>query len=221
MAKMIKHVGKVKSTDEKVLIAFRTIPGEADHALVVRTKSLEANEHDAIMNLVESDQAQDAFEFGEMLSIRPFPNGTVMLVNLHSTGRLVKVPTTDVLITPTTNSVETITLSDLNILIAEQKNCAVDDLCNFVSGSPRGEVKDIAEVKDLGRDVGEPSNVPAQRVAEQPKSDAVLSDKDLARSLRSQADSMYKEAARMRKEADSLDPPQKKTASKSKETVDA
>jgi len=40
----------------------------------------------------------------------------------------------------------------------------------------------------------------------------VLSDKDIAKSYRSQADSMYKEAARLRKEADDLDPPAKKAA---------
>jgi len=48
----------------------------------------------------------------------------------------------------------------------------------------------------------------------------VLTDKDIAKSYRSQADAMYKEAARLRKEADELDPPQKKTA-KVKESADA
>jgi hypothetical protein len=216
MAKMIKHVGKIKSSDEKVLIAFRTVPGESDYALVIKTKSLEASEHDSIINLVESDQSQEAFEFGEMLSIRPFTDGTIMLVNLHNTGRLVRVPTSDILVTPTTNATETITLSDLNVLIAQQKNCAVDELCNFVSGSPRAEAKEIAQVKDLN----EIKDDPVPTVTEQ-KSNEVLTDRDIARNLRSQADSLYKEAARMRKEADSLDPPQKKTTSKAKETVDA
>jgi hypothetical protein len=151
-----------------------------------------------------------------MLSIRPFTDGTIMLVNLHNTGRLVRVPTSDILVTPTTNATETITLSDLNVLIAQQKNCAVDELCNFVSGSPRADAKDIAQVKDLN----EIKEEPVPTVIEQ-KSNEVLTDRDIARNLRSQADSLYKEAARMRKEADSLDPPQKKTTSKAKETVDA
>ena len=45
----------------------------------------------------------------------------------------------------------------------------------------------------------------------------VLTDADIARSYRSQADAMYKEAARLRKQADELDPPKKKTT----KTVDA
>jgi hypothetical protein len=219
MPKMIKHVGKIKSTDEKVLIVFRTIPGESNYSLVVRTNTLEGFEHDAIMTLVESEQAQDAFEFGEILSIRPFPNGTMMLVNLHASNRLARIPTTDIVVTPTTSINETVSLSDLNIMIAEQKNCAVDELCNFVSGSPKTEVKDVAQVKDLGRDVGEPKNAPKSLITEQTNPNSVLNDKDLARNLRSQADSLYKEAARMRKEADSLDPPQKKTVKGIAETV--
>jgi hypothetical protein len=48
----------------------------------------------------------------------------------------------------------------------------------------------------------------------------VLSDKDIAKSYRSQADAMYKEAARLRREADELDPPAKK-AVKTKEEASA
>jgi hypothetical protein len=48
----------------------------------------------------------------------------------------------------------------------------------------------------------------------------VLSDKDIAKSYRSQADALYKEAARLRKEAEDLDPTPKKTT-KVKESADA
>jgi hypothetical protein len=70
-------------------------------------------------------------------------------------------------------------------------------------------VEEIVEVKDLSPT--EPLKAPEN---------AVLSDKDIAKSYRSQADAMYKEAAKLRKEADDLDPPQKKTA-KVKESADA
>jgi hypothetical protein len=218
MAKLLKHVGRIQSSNDKVLIVFRTVPGDSGNALVIRTAELDPSEHDAMIALVESEQAQDAFEFGEILSIRHFPNGLTMLPSLHESGRLMKVSTTDVVVTPTTNSSETIMLSDLNVIIAEQKNCAVDELCNFVSGAPKTEAKDVATVKELGKDLGEPSNVPAPLKA-QPNE--ILSDHDIAKSYRSQADAMYKEAARLRKQADELDPPAKKSAAKAKESVDA
>ena len=42
-----------------------------------------------------------------------------------------------------------------------------------------------------------------------PSNDGVLSDDDLARSYRSQADAMYKEAKRLREEAEKLAPTKK------------
>lgn len=70
--KSIKHVGKLKNTGVKVLVVFRTLPGESHMSLVLPVNQLPDAYHDAIMNLVESDQAQDAFEFGEIMHIRPF-----------------------------------------------------------------------------------------------------------------------------------------------------
>lgn len=215
----LKHIGRIKNSNAKVLVAFRTLPGESDHALVIPVAKLNDSYHDSIMKLVEEDQAQDAFEFGEILFTRSFPDGRPMLQALQADESLRKMTTDSIEMTP--NTVDVIDLHQLNILIAEQKNCAVDDLCTFVSGAPKkvdAKVEEIAKVKDLGRDVGEP-NIPKPAPLKAPEN-SVLSDKDLARNFRSQADSLYKEAAKLRKQADELDPPQKKTT-KVKETADA
>jgi hypothetical protein len=63
------------------------------------------------------------------------------------------------------------------------------------------------------------SDIPAP-VRAQASINDVLTDKDLAKSYRSQADAMYKEAARLRKEAEDLDPTVKKVK-KAEETADA
>lgn len=207
MAQPLKHVGRMKNTGAKVLVVFRTLPGESNMALVLPVAQLPDLYHDSIMTLVETDQAQESFEFGEIMFMRTFPDGRPMLQAMQVDGRLQKVQTDIVLMTPTTN--DSILLSELNILIAEQKNCAVDDLYTFVSGAPSKE-----EAKPLVD-----PDVPAP-VRSQAAQDEALSDKDLAKSFRSQADSLYKEAARLRKQADELDPPQKKIT-KTKETVDA
>jgi hypothetical protein len=203
----LKHIGRIDNTGAKVLVAFRTLPGESDKALVVAASNLPDSYHDAIMALVEGDQAQDTFEFGELLHIRMFPDGKPMLRTLQVGGWLHKVSTDHVTMTPTTN--DSIRLDQLNVLIAEQRNCAVDELAYFVTGAPdkTAEVQTIAEVQTV--ETPSTTNEPA-----------VLTDKDLARSYRSQADAMYKEAAKLRKQADEIDPPQKKTA-KAKETTDA
>lgn len=204
--KTTKHIGKLKNTGAKVLVVFRTVPGESDKALVVLANQLPDAQHDSIMSVVESDQAQDAFEFGEILFTRPFPDGRPMLRALQAEGRLQKVPTDSVIMTPSVGS--EIHLDQLNLLIAEQKNCTVDELCTFVSGAP--SVTEKPAVK----------KVEESKTTIQAATDQVLDDKDIAKGLRSQADALYKEAARLRKQADELDPPQKKSA-KVKETADA
>ena len=133
MANPVKHIGRLKNTGVKVITVFRTLPGESDSALIIQVNQLKDEYHDAIMQMLETDQAQEAFEFGEMLFIRHFPDGRPMLSALQQDGRLQKVSTSNVLMTPTVNAA--VPLDQLNVLIAEQKNCAVDELCNFVSGA--------------------------------------------------------------------------------------
>jgi hypothetical protein len=209
--KPLKHIGRMVNTGAKVLVVFRTLPGESNMALVLPVSNLSDSYHDSIMTVVETDQAQETFEFGEILFTRTFPDGRPMLQALQSDNRLQKVPTDLVIMAPTTN--DNVQLDQLNVLIAEQRNCTVDELYTFVSGAPKKSngsvVEEIVEVKDLSPT--EPLKAPEN---------AVLSDKDIAKSYRSQADAMYKEAAKLRKEADELDPPQKKVT-KVKESADA
>lgn len=209
--KNLKHVAKMRNTGAKVLVVFRTLPGEANNALVLPTAQLPDSYHDAVMNLVETEEAQQSFEFGEIMFTRLFPDGRPMLRAMQADGRLTKVNTDSVIMTPSTKA--EIPLSQLNVLIAEQKNCSIDDLCTFVQGAS-------ANVRD--EKVKETKNEPVQSSKPDPvknPGNQPLTDQDLARSYRSQADAMYKEAARLRKQADELDPPKKKI--KSTETADA
>jgi hypothetical protein len=201
--KNLKHVGKIKNTGSKVLVVFRTLPGESNMALVVQTAPLPDRYHNAIIDLVDQDVAQDAWEFGEILFTRPFPDGRPMLQALQADNRLIKVATDTIIMTPTPNS--EISLHELNSFIAEQKNCAIDDLYTFTKGAPAK--------KETATPVQETVSAAAS-------TNEVLTDRDIARNFRSQADAMYKEAARLRKQADDLDPPAKKAA-KAKEAESA
>jgi hypothetical protein len=217
--KSIKHIGKIKNTGAKVVVVFRTLPGESNNALVLPVSQLPDQYHDSLMTVVDSDQAQDAFEFGEIMFMRTFPDGRPMLRAMQADNRLQKVATDNVIMTPTPN--DAIQLDQLNVLIAEQRNCAIDDLYTFVKGAPKksdAKVEEIAKVQDLSPGVD--TDIPAA-IRAQAASNEALSDKDIAKSYRSQADAMYKEAARLRKVADDLDPPAKKAAAKAKEAESA
>jgi hypothetical protein len=217
--KTLKHIGKLKNTGAKVLVVFRTLPGESNQALLLPVAQLPDAYHDSIMKLVEEDQAQEAFEFGEMMFIRSFPDGRPMLQAMQADGRLIKMATDNVVMTPTPSS--EIVLDQLNVLIAEQHNVTVDDLYTFVKGAPKkteSTVENVASINDLNEPIVDP-DVPSTVRAQASQTEA-LSDADLAKSYRSQADAMYKEAARLRRQADELDPPVKKTA-KAKEEISA
>jgi hypothetical protein len=198
--KSLKHVGKVKNTGSKVLVVFRTLPGESNQTLVLPTATLPDIYHNSIMELVETDMAQQSNEFGEIMFVRSFPDGRNMLQAMQADGRLKKVATDNVIMTPT--PVSEITLDQLNLLIAEQRNCTVDDLCTFVKGAENKK----AVATEAATITETPASTKLQAADNKP-----LSDSDIAKSYRSQADALYKEAALLRKQADELDPPKRKT----------
>lgn len=191
----LKHIGRVKSTGRKVVVAYRTLPGESDAALVVQTEGLTDSQHDTLINLVESAAGQNAYEFAEVMARSSFPEGGVILNTLHSTGRLTKVKTSEIEMIP--NMQTSISLDNLNQLIAEQRGISVNDLALGNQTS----VKDIVKVKDLN-----------EEIAPTIQNDSPLSDDDIARKLRSDADRLYKEASRLRSEAEKLSPTKKKAA---------
>jgi hypothetical protein len=200
----IKHVGRLKSNNAKVLVVFRTLPGDPYYALVLGTGNLTDSYHKDILSLFDTQQAQDANEFGDIMSIRHFPDGRLMLPAMHEDGKLVKVVTTDVLMTP--NTTDSISLDQLNVLIAEQKGLALDELAYEIGSSVS---KEDLSAKNKASEKTE--------VVEQTETLEILSS---ASDLRSKADALYKEAAKLRKQADELDPPKKKIV-KTKESVDA
>lgn len=194
----LKHVGKIRRTGTKVVVVFRQIPGEPFNALVLGVNSLSDMYHNSLMQLLEDGQGQQASEFGEAMATRFFPDGRPMLAAMHMDGRLQKVATADIDMTPTPTDV--LALDKLNELIAEQRGMTVEEM---------------AGVEKKAEDTKAKATEPKKAESLEP-----LSDSDLARQYRSQADAMFKEAQRLRKQADELDPPVKK-AVKKKETAGA
>jgi hypothetical protein len=198
----MKHVGKMKNNSARVVVAYRTIPGDPNSCLIVGVQGLGDSYHDTLMTVVESDSGQQANELADILASRRFPDGSVMLGYLHANGHLRKMPTNTVLMTPDTQT--TIPLDQLNQIIADQKGVSIDDLAvNDGSEESQADAKNGTTKKT------------STKVA---VSEAIVDDEpSSATEMRSKADSLFKEAARLRKLADELDPPKSKiTKSKSK-----
>jgi len=201
----IKHVGAVQN--QKVVVAYRTLPDDPYHALVIPTASLSQTYHDELFSIVDSSQGQQAGELASLLSVRKFSDGANMLSALHRSGKLKKVSTAEITMQPGPQRESWINLKDLNEIIAEQKGVRVEDLAikpTNVQQPNNVEVEEIATVKDMSDTVVEEGQV--------------LSDEQLAVQYRKQADTLYKEVQELRKKADELDPPapaKRKTTAKS------
>ena len=197
----MKHVGKMKNNGAKIVIAYRTLPGDPYSALVIGTQQLQDSYHDAVMSLVESDMAQQADELADVMAVRRFTDGSNMLEYVHANGFLRKVPTDGVLITPDNKS--SIPLNELNNLIAEQKGVRLVDLAikdgsnTVVATLPEKGGKEITEIVENVENPASFELSPAE--------------------MRSRADALYKEAAKLRKSADEIDPPKKKTTKTTEE----
>jgi len=195
----LKHVGRLSANGRKCLVAYRTLPGESDHCLVIPTESLDDSYHDALISLVESNAAQNSHEFAEVLARSTFPDGSVMLASLHKSGKLVKMPTDQIEMIP--NFQTRIKLDELNYIIAQQLGVSVNDLAltdpkKIKPQEPEVEVREVATVNEM----------PAPSA----EFDDSLTVEQKATKLRGQADKLSKEAARLRRLAEDLVPIKKK-----------
>ncbi|SVB74962.1 uncharacterized protein METZ01_LOCUS227816 [marine metagenome] len=194
----LKHIGRFKETGRKVAVVFRTLPNEPDNCLVVRTEGLPDSDHDLLIRLIESNTGQVAHELADAMQRTPLNDGSIMLARFHARGNLVKAGTSEIEMTPDTQT--TISLDELNKTIADQKGVQVKDLA--VGGTQVEEVGSVNEVP-----------IPTVAAESQTaKVDEPLTDDALATKLRADADGLFKEATDLRKQAEDLSPTKKGTA---------
>lgn len=199
----MKHIGK--HSDRKVVILFREVPNEDHMCLVIYPDVLPAPWESAIMKVLESDVGQQAEQFADALHRSLLPDGRVILETLHMEKMIKKVRTSDVVVTPRTDS--SIRLDELNKMLNEMK---------------QGEaaIKKLAE-SDAARGLVAPETKRAAEAAYKTQQQApltapqtgALDDRALAANMLAQAHKMeaeakglIAEAARMKKEAERMDP---------------
>lgn len=197
---MLKHIGRLKKSKRKVVVAYRTLPGDSSSCVCVSTENLEAADHDSLIKLVESNAGQNSYEFAQVMARGTLSDGSNMLARFHTTGKMIKVKTNEVEMTPDTNN--SIPLDELNKIIAEQKGVTIDDLALTADNQEPTQSK-----KTNSKSIDIQDNLPTT-------DNEALTDEALAANYRSQADTMFKEAKRLREEAEKLHPTKKKTVKK-------
>ena len=210
--KMIKHVGK--HNNKKIVLLWRRVPNEAHMALVAYSDTLPRMIHDDLMKCLESAVGQNAKELSDVLFRTTMGDGRNLLEVMHKEGFIKKVPTSQVLITPTAKS--SVRLDELNDILDEMDKGeeAMKRMQEIDSGAGMSGKKRIKE----GREVGMPPNNTSQSrtnidvdatdsaaaYLKGALSVGVLGDADIAAQRLSQADAMQKQAAQLLAEAKRL-----------------
>jgi len=113
-----KHIGKYG--EKKCVVVFREVPDEPENCLIVLSDSLPDVEHDDLMNVIVSLEAQGTGDISNVLGRRQFTNGDTMLNYLHFKNKITKVPVGLVSLTPTATDV--IPLAEVNAELRRLEN---------------------------------------------------------------------------------------------------
>lgn len=187
----MKHVGRLIKSKRRVIVAYRVVPNEPENCIVIATDSLDAGEHDTLMQIVESEGGQNENDIANLMMRTRLPDGRNMLTGFHNTGKMMKMSTDEVEMTPDTRT--TINLAELNELIAQQQGISVADLAIQPNSANEAPKQPDTPVEVAATD------------------SEVITDEDLAAKYRSDADRLFKEAKRLREEAEKLSPTKRKT----------
>ena len=183
--------------------------------LIIHPEVLPAHWQDAIQRVIESDIGQQADELANALHRSLLPDGRPVLETLHNERMIKKVRTADVIMTPNTNS--SIRLDELNKMLNEMKQ-GEDAIKRMAQNdASRGMVEpgvkraaEAAYKKDRAEKADPNYVAPPVLKAGQ---DGALTDRDIAANMLAQAKAMelnakqmVAEAARMKKDAERMDP---------------
>lgn len=109
---MKKHIGKLKQSGTAVVVIFMRLPDEPENCLVVDADSLNDQMRTELMNVINSDEGQNARSIHDLLYRRMFRGGTSILEELHQTRSIMKRRTDEVIMTPDNHN--QIPLNELN-----------------------------------------------------------------------------------------------------------
>ena len=213
---MMKHIGK--HNNKRIVLLYRQVPNEAHMALVVYSDTLPRMVHDEVMRVLESQVGQNAKELSDVLFRTTMVDGRRCLEALHAEGFIKKVPTAQILITPTAKA--TVRLDELNTILneMEQGEAAVKRLQDIdqgvgMSGKRRSDPREVGMPdkpnQNVSRTAGqvEATNSAADllsgRLNEELLTDAKIAEQRISQAgtLKAQAQQLLAEASRLEAEA--------------------
>jgi hypothetical protein len=227
---MIKHVGK--HNNKKIVLLFRKVPNEGHMALIAYSDTLPRMIHDEVMKQLESPIGQNAKELSDVLFRTTMADGRNCLEVMHREGFIKKVPTAQVLVTPTSKS--SVRLDELNDILDEmEKGQEAVQRLQEIDKSAGMQTKKRREPREVGMP---PQNSNLSRTNQQVEATnsaadylkGALTDEDLASQrltqadeMKRQAESLLAEAKRLEQEAAEFAPKKNVRTTKTKKTATA
>lgn len=178
--KVLRHVGKLANTGQRIVVVYRKLPDDEDHALVVQTDTLPDMMHQNLMSVVESNIGQSTVDLYTVLHTTAFANGSLILETLHGRGFLQKVKVENVILHPQLGVTLPLAMAN-GVIDGKQPMNKNNDTNDAVPNSV------IEDLSDKNRDL--PTDVVK-----------------IAMSKVEQAKLLEQDATRLREEAYSLDP---------------
>jgi hypothetical protein len=205
----MKHVGKIKNTGRRCVVVFREMYDDKgrvideNNCLVFETESLPDAEHQDLMRIVESENAQTTGDLFNVLARARLGSGDLALGWLSRSNRLRKFPTSNIEMTPDART--KLGLDTLNKIVKMQKSGAnqqqIENVLRNDTDMPPRQAEAVR--LDLADDVFEPV---AQDTANALSGDGVLDDAAIAKSFLEQAEVFEKQVNELRERAYSMDP---------------
>jgi hypothetical protein len=180
---------------------------DENNCLVFESESLPDAEHQDLMRIVESEQAQTTGDLFNVLARARLGTGSTALTWLAKAQRLRKYPTDNVELTPDSRTV--IGLDQLNKIVKMQKAGASrveieNSMRNDTDLPPRTVENVVSESSDPNK--VDPTKIDKPVVANVHADEGVLDDAAMAASFMDQAVTFEAEAKRLREQAIELDP---------------
>lgn len=206
---MIKHIGR--HGEKKLVVVFRQLlDAQAHMALVVMTETLPTAYHNELMTLIQSDRGQATNNLADVLGDTNFADGTNILNTFNSKGWLKKVPTKQVILTPTNNPASHVRLDEINNITnkLEVGGEGAQEMANL--DAQRGlydpaNDRNIVDVKQFEKNLTD-DNIPVTDTGVMDDTKIAQVQIQQAESMEAQVKALTEEAARLKAEAYEMAP---------------
>lgn len=191
MSTFKKHVGRIKNTDRRCVVVYMQIPGNEENALIVDTDALPDRFHDALMDIIDSVEGQQAVHLHSLLSRRILPDlGLDMMNALHTYGLLRPVGIDNIVMYPAPNA-----------------PCPLRTIVDYMNGEDAPKVEEETKLEN--------------RILENQKADSAQAQLDIANNMLRQAEDLENSAAAKREQAYRLAPELRPQVTASPEVTEA